>query len=134
MKFINLCSTHGQTLLRGTRHAVELPKNCIYGKDAAGLYYILDTRPYKTDDGTLWLEMYRFQHSRWQRGMESGESVSKIYAIILKNKWYGLKLENCLHMHGVVMSRTKTPGSRHTKSLALKDVSRQRNLYGTYSN
>lgn len=134
MKRFNICLTHGQTLLRGTRHAIELPKYCFYGKDSAGLYYVLDTHPYQAGNGQIWLEMYRFKNSRWQRGMESGETVELIHAIAMKNRYYGLRQEKCLHMHGVVQSRTQTPGSRHTKSMALKDVSRVRNLYGTYSN
>ena len=134
MKKFNVCNTHGQTFLRGTCNAVEIPKGAFYGKDTDGLYYILDTKPYKTDAGTVYLELYRFKNNRWQVGMESGETVDLIHRIASKNGYYGMKQEKCLHMYGVVKSRTRTAGSRHYKMSALKDVSRARAERGTYSN
>lgn len=134
MKKFNLCTTYGQTLLRGTRHAVELPKNSFYGKDSEGLYYILDTRPYKTETGTIYLELYRFKNNNWQVGMESGETVELIHKIAMKNNYYRLPQSKCLHMHSTVVSRTRTPGSRHTKVQGLKDVSKNMMKKGTYAN
>lgn len=134
MKKFNICKTYGQTLLRGTRHAIELPQNCFYGKDTDGLYYVLDTKPYKTDTGTIYLELYRFKNNKWQVGMESGETVDLIHRIAVKNNYYNLPQSKCLHMHTAVVSRTLTPGSRHTKVQALKDVSKKMMGQGTYRN
>ena len=134
MKLFNVCRTHGQTFLRGTKNAIEIPKGAFYGKDAEGLYYILDTRPYRSEGGTIYLELYRFKNSRWQVGMESGKTVDTIHRIAYKNGYYGMKQEKCLHMYGVVQSRNKTVGSRHYKMSVLKDSSRSRAERGSYSN
>ena len=134
MKKFNVCNTYGQTLLRGTRHAVEIPKNCFYGKDTDGLYYILDTKPYKTDEGTVYMELYRFKGNKWQVGMESGETVELIHRIATANNLYRLPQSKCLHMNSVVQSRIHTRGSRHTKVQALKDVSKKVAERGSYSN
>ena len=134
MKRFNICTTYGQTFLRGTRHAVEIPKGAFYGKDEHGLYYILDTRPYKTGCGTVYLELYRFKNNHWQVGMESGETVNLIYRIATEQKLWNTPQSKCLHMHSAVTSRTRTQGSRHTKTHALKDVSRAVAERGSYSN
>lgn len=134
MKKFNVCSTYGQTFLRGTKNAVEIPMGAFYGKDADGLWYVLDTKPVVTDGGTVYMELYRFTKSRWQVGYESGETVDLIFRIATKNNLWNIPQKKCLHMYGVVQSRTKTPGSRHTKSKALKEVSGAVADRGSYSN
>ena len=134
MKKFNVCNTYGQTFLRGTCNAVEIPKGAFYGKDELGLYYILDTKPYRAGGGTIYLEMHRFRNSEWQVNMESGETVDLIYRIATEKKLWNTPQSKCLHMHGVVASRTRTVGSKHTKTRAFKDVSKTVAERGSYSN
>ena len=133
MKKFNVCTTYGQTFLRGTRNAVEIPKGAFYGKDKRGLWYILDTQPYKIDN-IICLEMYRLINNNWQVGMEIGDTVNLIYRIATEQKLWNTPQSKCLHMHSAVTSRTHTIGSRHTKTRALKDVSKAFAERGTYSN
>lgn len=134
MKKFNVCNTYGQTFLRGTKNAVEIPKGAFYGKDTDGLYYILDTKPYMSDTGTVYLELYRFKNGQWQVGFETGDTVDLICRIATERNWWNLPQSKCLHMHSTVHSRTRTAGSRHTKVHALKDVSKKVAERGSYSN
>lgn len=120
MKQFNICRTYGQTLLKGTRNAVELPYGAFYGTDAKSLYYVLYTVPISRIHGidTNYLEIYRFENNAWYKTLESSKTVDTLYKIADANNWWNMKLakcENtqemraiyrqnkCLRMHSVVM-------------------------------
>lgn len=133
MKRQNLCKTYGQTLLRGTRNSIEIPKGCFYGTDEYGLWYTLDTKPTAYSycgNNYRALTIYRFIDGEWEVGFEFGPRVDEICEWADSGNFWADKLEYCLHLKAVSRSIHRCVGSRHTKASGLKDASKNRMLVG----